>query len=236
MRRLEWTAVLCLALGGACASSVHDYRGPRMNRSLFEEPRRELPARVVVFPAHAFLARINENAGKDGAPADLASVFVADPEASERARVVLERVAASELERGAPFELVPLPELGAEERANVDEHVALFYDVGWTASNCASFWKTPDFKLREFDYSLGPGLAALKERTGADAGLFIGAAGVELVGGLVDLASGDLLWVNAVEPGEGHDWTNEDAVRALFRRLWKPYPGLEAFARLRSQT
>ena len=230
--RLTWTILLCLVVGGGCATTVHDYRGPRMHRSLFEEPRRELPRRVVVLPAQAFVSKLNQSASGDKLK-DLGSLFVPDPEASARASTAIQNAVASELEHGSPFELAALPELGAEERASVLEYVALFHDVAWTAANCSSFWRTPDFKLREFDYSLGPGLAVLEEKSDADAGLMVGASGRDLIVGLVDLASGDLLWVNAAKLGEAHDWSDADAVRALFRQLWKLYPGLETFARLR---
>lgn len=93
------------------------------------------------------------------------------------------------------FEVVEAPALTAGEQFTLDEHIALYVRVGGeafskTATNDAA-WK---HKRDDFDYTVGNGLAYLRERTGADVALVTVAsdtyrsAGNKVLTGLVMVA------------------------------------------------
>jgi hypothetical protein len=142
--------------------------------------------------------------------------------------------------------------LDAEERAALEEHLALFgvvvSNVLWTGLPQNSAWK---FKAEHFDYTLGDGLRFLKEKYDVDAGLIIlgedvvstagrkatavvGAAfGVAvplghsvLIGGLVDFKTGDLLWMNHSVSTGSTDLRDPTSCRSFARALLRGYPGL----------
>lgn len=65
------------------------------------------------------------------------------------------------------FEAVALPELSAEEQGVLDEHLALF-DIA--VSNSITMINTAKMKhkIDNYDYTLGPGLGWLAEKSGAE--------------------------------------------------------------------
>ena len=84
------------------------------------------------------------------------------------------------------FELVTLPELNDEEKATLREHVELFKVVSVDAFQMISFGgKAWQDKRAHFDYTLGPGLKFLKERSGADAAFIFGGLQTTQSGGSV---------------------------------------------------
>lgn len=120
------------------------------------------------------------------------------------------------------FSIVELPPLTGEEREQLEQAIATFMTVGATAHNMllmgGDAWA---HKKREFDYTLGPILSFLKQKTGADAAMmlagddivssggrkaaviFAAALGVGLSTGrslaltsVVDLATGNFLWMH----------------------------------------
>jgi hypothetical protein len=151
-----------------------------------------------------------------------------------------------------------MPEQPAEDMARVEEHLALndrvmgnaFVFSGPTGGEA---WK---HKAKHFDYSLGPGLAFLAERTGADKALilmgedvhssegrkaaFLVAAafgvGIPLghsvaVASLVDLRSGDVLWMHYYISAGNVSFLNEEDTRTVVTELFKPFPGIEDYRR-----
>lgn len=142
------------------------------------------------------------------------------PDWSRQAREHI-TAALRQLRPTARFEIVQLPEnLTEAERATLDEHVTLFDLVGFavTATRSATPWRERA-EAGLADYSLGPGLAYLADRTGADQALvliahdFVSSAerkamfavgllfgvGIPLgrtfaAAGLIDLRTGKILW------------------------------------------
>lgn len=124
--------------------------------------------------------------------------------------------------------LKTLPELTEEEQKKFDEHLALYGVVGPAAAFEGSAWK---HKVENFDYSIGPGLNFIKEKTGAKTALFINAVDLRSTGGratlmvtaaifgvgipmggsavylsMVDLETGDIMWTSkVVSPGSFED-------------------------------
>ena len=165
------------------------------------------------------------------------------------------------LQSGKPhanhFELVPLGELSEAENAAVEEHIALFDMVAGGAMGhtmvqpVAEAWQP---KARRFDYTLGPGLAFLKQKTGADKALIVfgedvissagrkavfvvaAAFGVGLplghsflIAGLVDLDSGDILWMDYTFSPSDKSFRNRADVDELLTELFTDYPGIESY-------
>ncbi|MGD8875866.1 MAG: hypothetical protein PVH38_12020 [Gammaproteobacteria bacterium] len=145
--------------------------------------------------------------------------------------------------------------LTADEREILEEHLALFNTVATNAMWATLPYNTAwHFKADHFDYTLGEGLAFLKEKYGLDAGLVITGEDVVsssgrkttavlgamvgiavplghsiLTGGLVDFSSGDLLWLNHVVSAAGQDDLRDPAsCLELAGTLMKDYPGLSS--------
>ena len=161
------------------------------------------------------------------------------------------------------IDLVNLPSaLSAEEQAKVEEYVALYNVVAgnaiaYTGQLAPPAWK---HKIKHFDYTLGPGLRFLKEKTGADTALLITGEDVIstsgrkaafviaaifgvaiplghtfIVGGLVDLDTGDILWLNhTVEVSEKTFLKNQD-VNEMLTSLYQNYPGIEEYKKVINQ-
>lgn len=118
------------------------------------------------------------------------------------------------------FKLLAMPTLSADEQALLKQHVALYRieaEDAYGFSVRGGVWKDA---LADFDYSIGPGLAFLKQRSGADyalevfggdgestgANLFFGnRRGLNhLYAGLIDLATGNVVWLHQ----DQHDTAN----------------------------
>jgi len=124
------------------------------------------------------------------------------------------------------------PNLRVVDTAIADESVTQYEKLHQAVGNTALMSYLGPYKLPSkqgaFDLSLGPGVSVLKERYGADYGMFVfyrdyrssggrvafailaAAAGVGVGTGnqygfasLVDLSTGDVVWVNRVDVGTG---------------------------------
>jgi hypothetical protein len=211
-----------------CVVPRPSYGDPWLHRSFYEEPRRELPRSVAVLPARAVTWTLREE--------NNASWHAFDAEATARRARGLDKALGSWASSQGAFDLHEMPVLEPEELDILDAHLRLFPLVARAATGAGNGQGTPSFKLREFDYTLGPGLAWLVDRTGAEAGLFAFAEGIEssrhVYVALVELSSGDVLWLDdAKDPGLRND--EETALRELVERAWKRYPGLNEFALVR---
>lgn len=161
---------------------------------------------------------------------------------------------ASELSRKSSTQIIPMPPLSPDEQARLDQHIALYDVVGANAfmfgKNLNPVWA---HKRSEFDYTLGNGLAFLKEKSGAEAAVFVtgidhvsssGRKAAFVVGallgvqiplgssflhvGVVDLETGDLLWTNYEGSYAGRDLRSKTDVDAMISQIFKDYPGLPA--------
>lgn len=154
-------------------------------------------------------------------------------------------------------EILAEPDLVGRDAELISAHKALFGSVA-TAVQTYQFFpgnRLPTRKNRPFEWSLGGGTARIAELTGARYGFFIftrdaygsagrkvfqflaaGLAGVsvksgEHVGyaGLVDLTTGDLLWLNA-DLEMGGDVRTVDGMRKRVAQLLEDFPGLTPMA------
>lgn len=148
------------------------------------------------------------------------------------------------------FELLPAPPLEASDLDQLDAHIGLYDRVAHSVfvygRGEQAAWA---HKQNEFDYTVGPGLAFLRERTGADAALivlgsdFISSSGRKaaffaglvlgvvmplgqsfMTAGLVDLKTGDVLWMS-FDASSRMDSRQASDVDALMQTLYQTYPG-----------
>ena len=155
------------------------------------------------------------------------------------------------------FDLVPLGELSTDDQATVDEHVALFNVVAGSAMGHTMIGPVETAwvpKAKRFDYTLGPGLAFLREKTGAEYALilngedvissegrkvaFVAAAlfgvGIPLghsfmLAGIVELQTGDILWLNYTFSPGSETFRERADVDSRLSELFADYPGVEAY-------
>jgi len=150
------------------------------------------------------------------------------------------------------FDKLEVPSsLSTDETVSLDEHVALYDVVGFNAfyfgKSQFDGWK---HKKKEFDYTLGDGLKSLADKTGADAALFIvgedhvssggrkaarvfaalfgvvlPASPTFLSVGLIDLKTGDLLWMNYGTALDSKDLRKQEDVNKMMEDMFVYYPG-----------
>jgi hypothetical protein len=149
---------------------------------------------------------------------------------------------------------VSLPPLNEEEQQLLEQYTALYDTVAGTAilysqGVYGAAWK---HKMDHFDYTLGPGLAFLADKTGVERALFItgedvistggrkamfvvaAAFGVSiplgrtvLVAGVVDLRTGDLHWIDHSFSADAETLRNAEDVRSMLNGLFDSFPGTE---------
>lgn len=199
----------------------------------------ERPKKVVLLPPQVFVYELSAG----GVPTRMA-----DWEAAARAN--LSTTAARLAQDTHLFELLPAPPLVSTDLDQLDAHIGLYDRVAQSVfvygRGDQSAWA---HKKNEFDYTVGPGLAFLREQTGADAalivlgsdfissserkaafvvGLLLGVAlplGQSFVtAGLVDLKTGDVQWMS-FDSSASLDTREPADVDDLMRALYQTYPG-----------
>ena len=223
-------AVLALVVPACFSSSAREYRGPWLHRSFYEEPCRRLPRKVVRFPA-----RVEQFELPTESTPHAPLLWVPATDRGRRDTETVDRVLGPWMREHAPIEIVGPPELSGEESASIDEHLALFSVVADAVAG--SRQGTPDFRLREFEYTVGPGLRGLRDRCGAEAALLVTGSFVHLLFGIVDLETGDVLWLARggveMESESGVVGFTEEGVRKALEGAWNRYPNRERFERVR---
>jgi hypothetical protein len=157
----------------------------------------------------------------------------------------------------AQIEILDLPSLKDDEKALLDNYLALYDVVGGDAHIYARGQiKGWEHKTRNFDYTLGPGLRFLRERSGADTAMFVVGSdhissggrkaamvastifaallGVSLIHqgapafiltGVVDLESGDILWMNHNLALGSRDLREADDADKMISDIFEEFPG-----------
>lgn len=171
---------------------------------------------------------------------------------TEATRVLL-RQELQRRQTGFGHEVIEEPELTDDGAATIAAYRALFRTVAWSAMTYQFFPgnRLPTRKKGSFDWTLGQGTEKISELTGARYGLFIDihdeygsvgrkmfqilAAGIAGVGvtsgvhrgyaGLVDLKTGQLVWLNA-DGQMGGDVRDEPGMQKRVSQLLEDFPGL----------
>lgn len=239
--RLAWAALLlssALTMTARAAETPHWVHYRLLNNTA------TLPKKVLVMPASITMYEVTAGGVKEEVP----------DWSAEASNNVLKAVSAALAKSGGTQEIT-MPRLSATDRALVDEHMALYKLVVNTAPNSGL-----KHKVRRFDYGIGPGLAAVLGKTGADVVVMVygrdyaSTAGrktkavlgkIPIVNiftggevqlghsfvhiGVIDLKTGDLLWMNS-EYREGASNLREyDDVEDLIAEIFKWYPGIEQY-------
>jgi len=160
MRNLSLATVstLFLLLIAGCAAPKAG-----THAALEQAPARQLPKKVLLLPTDIRVHEISVGGvvEKVQAWSDEASQHVQE-DLVERTRTT------------GMFELAALPDLSVDERADLDQHTALYEAVAGSAflarNSPQGAWRE---RGQQFDYTLGPGLRDLADRTGLDAALVV---------------------------------------------------------------
>jgi len=209
-----------------------------VNPALTQSPAAR-PKKVVLLPPQVFVYELSAG----GMPTRMA-----DWEATARDNLV---AAATRLSRETGlFELVPAPALDPLLADQLEAHVGLYERVAQSVfvygRGDQDAWA---HKKNEFDYTVGPGLAFLREQTGADAALivlgsdYISSGGRRaafvaglllgvvmplgqsfITAGIVDLTTGDVLWMSFDSSASMDSRTPAD-VDGLMHDLYQTWPG-----------
>lgn len=221
----------------------------KVHHSLLEKSESELPKRVLLMPMDVTVSELSAGGLAEEVP-----------DWSKQAEDNLLAELTNNAQQHVKLELISLPQLTENEQHAVEQHQALYDTVGGTAMALTMMpiaaW---EHKNRNFDYTLGSGLSFLADKTGADTALFIvgedmisssgrkaafvvaAAFGVGLqmghtvvIGGLVDLRSGDILWLNYTVDTDNTTLTDRADVAEVLNELFEKYPGLEKYRELKA--
>lgn len=235
--------VLVLAVFLSTASQASAQAAPdadtRWHHTLTGEHARAMPRTVLVVEPQISVFELSAG-----------GVSEKVPERTRRANELFRKILAETFAGGrADVRFVAQPALSEEEQGALDEFVAT-YDV--VAANAQRYTGSDvvgwEDRRARFDYSLGYGLAEIRQRTGAEAALItVGAdfqssggrkamavlgmlAGVAIVPGyavlrtgIVDLASGDILWMHN-EGGFSGNLNDEADLRNFVQKALSTLP------------
>lgn len=218
------------ALGWAAFSAVN----PRL-ATLGQELR---PKKVLLLPPQMFVAEMSAG-----------GVIQKQDDWSRQASDNLLAATEHYARDSSQFDTMRMPALSPEETEIVESHIGLYDRV---ASAIHAYGQGRDSgweqKKREWDYTLGDGLAFLRAKTGADSALiFVGADIISSGGrkaaftvglllgiaiplgqsfitvGLADLTTGEIRWLS-YDQSMSMDSREADEVEALVRDFFKTYP------------
>ena len=234
MRRFVGAVVLAASVMASPALAAMIAVNPALVQNLDARPKK-----VVLLPPQVFVFELSAG----GVPTRMA-----DWEAS--ARDNLSAAAIRRARESGLFELVPAPQLATADLDQLDAHIGLYDRVAQSVfvygRGEQAAWA---HKKNEFDYTVGPGLAFLREQTGADAALivlgadFISSGGRKaafiaglalgiimplgqsfMTAGIVDLKTGDVQWMS-FDASSSMDSRNPADVDGLMRALYQTWPG-----------
>lgn len=245
-KRASGTVILLLLLMAGLAGCVAIPKH-KVHYSLLRPEAPAVPQRMLLLPTGVAVYEVSSG-----------GLIEEVGEWSELARKQLRK----SLERGGDgreaLTLVELPELDLEQSGRLHEHLALYETVSASATYYIDHLEGNAWthKARRFDYTIGDGLAFLRELSGADTALiiqgedlisssgrvataiFAAAFGVSmpmgytvLTAGVIDLKSGDLLWTNYTF-SQTADMREPGGAGRLVDNLFRSYPGLEPYRNL----
>lgn len=206
-------------------------------------PEPAAPRRIIVLPVE-FVVYEKSVAGVEAVPgwSEVAQISLA--EASVRMLQLEDRFAAA-----------PMPSLDEPAQGVLREHIELFKIIANTVTGVVYHGgKAWAEKKTSFDYTLGEGLAFVAEAAGVDyafiltgvqvkqtggsvlfqllaaaGGVGLPGGGMYAVGGIVELRSGRVVWINSVQGGEIFGMTSNDVRKpesadAVLRSMFAGYP------------
>lgn len=172
---------------------------------------------------------------------------------TEQTRREIDAALLRQLGKSGHFEPIALPALTDAERVVFEEHLALFDVVARQAALVVFELEWRHKRRRQFDYSIGPGLAFLADRTGAERVILVSGHLADSTGGrvvvgvvatattrvpfllnegllsvaIVDLRSGAFEWMNVANQFSGHGTRSPKTAGSadrLMSRVFRDYP------------
>lgn len=231
MKRLPLILLLSSFLFTGCATTVSN----TVHHTVRNTPEIKAPKHLIVLPANVVVNELTAS-----------NVAEEVPDWSAQGKRFVEQYVDGMVKKRQDIIVETLPELTPEEQENIDQHVAL-YDL--VSSNALAFSQHAAWKnIREKEgYTLGQGLSFLAEKTAAEtvlivvgrdyissggrktASFFAAALGVYLPlgrsllhAGVVDLKTGNILWMNT-SMSETDSLNNEIGAKRLVEKVFSDY-------------
>lgn len=235
-------AVLALVMSG-CVN--HEPPSFRVNQKFVDSPQVLTPKKVLLLEVDVIIKEVTVGGVAEEVPAW---------SKQGTANVQSSLLKYFQNRKENKLQLVEVPSLTEREQEDIKQHLALYRRVEGTISDYAyspMFWP---HKITKFDYTLGPGLKILADKTGADSALIVfghdraSTAGRKvaaffldsvsygyshLSAGFINLKSGDVLWYNTAFEYKGMDLREQDDAYTLVTRLFTEYPGIERYKDIR---
>lgn len=201
------------------------------------------PQRVIVMPVEFKVLELSAG-----------GVLDVLPEETETAKSIYAEAVAKRFEDSRTYSVVAMPELSDDEAELLQAHVALYGLVSQeaVARSVGGGW---GHKKKAFDYTVGPGLRFLAERTGADKAIFTGGHAMQATGGrvllaiaaaaggfavptgdsnvslaIVNLHTGNIEWLNATQYYSARSVLGEPGT--ILARLFQGFPSSKYHARI----
>lgn len=216
----------------------------RVHHEFAAAPEARAPKKVLIMPVDVEISEISAG-----------GVTEEVPEWSEAGRQNVRNAIAEHAANEKRLKMITTPVLTDAEQKIVDDHLALYDLVAGSAFLLSSFGGEPwRHKVHHFDYTLGDGLKFLRDKTGADAALFvigsdqissaerqatIVAAAIFGIGlppgvsfittGVVDLQTGDILWLNYSASVGNKDLRKASDASDMVAEMLADYPGIDAY-------
>jgi hypothetical protein len=225
--------VLTLSLPGLALAAYS-----AVNPTLASLPQDERPKKILLLPPQMFVAELSAG-----------GVIQKQDDWTQEANENLLAAAENYFREEGRFEAMRLPKLSAEDAERVESHIGLYDRVAQAiyiyGRGLDSGWQ---HKKTEWDYTLGDGLAFLREQTGADTALIFTGADIISTGGrkaaftiglllgvaipigqsfitvgLADLKTGEIRWMS-YDQSMSLDSRDPAAVQELVKDFFKTYP------------
>lgn len=204
MKRLILLLFACFIFSG-CASSISN----TVHHSVKNQPQKTMPKTLLMLPVDITIKELTASGLTEEVP-----------EWTKQGKAIVNKLVREHLSNKANITLQTLPEMSDQTTEIVDQHVALYDQVAANAHYFGKHEAWKEFREKE-GYTLGNGLASLKDQVNADAVLiitgadFISSSGRQglailaamggssirmghsiLHAGVVDMDTGNLLWMN----------------------------------------
>lgn len=241
--RLRLASIFIVAwLAGCVQATIPQFRA---HYTFVDKPEVYAPHKVLLLPVDVVIKEVTAGGVAEEVP-DWSK------QGSSNVRDALNKYFTAEKKK--KIRLIELPKLSDHDNDNVKQHLALYRRVAGAVVD-TSYGQMPWFhKIQKFDYTLGRGLSALADRTGADSAIIVvGEDEVSTTGrkiaaffldsvsyghsflsaAIVNLKTGDILWFNYAFQYKSTDLRDSDDALKLVDMLFQEYPGIEQYKALR---
>jgi hypothetical protein len=209
-----------------------------VNPGLASLPQNERPKKILLLPPQMVVAELS-----------LGGVIQRQDDWTREASENLLVAAETHFRENSLFEAMRMPKLDGEDAERVESHIGLYdrlaYAIYIYGRGLDSGWQ---HKKTQWDYTLGDGLAFLREKTGADTALIFTGADIISSGGrraafavglllgvgipigqsfitvgLADLKTGEIRWMS-YDQSMTLDSRNFEEIQELVRDFFETYP------------